>query len=286
MTQNQIEGQETINSGGAAPEDRMCHYTKSDGSRCHDWSLLGHDHCFRHHRYLNARPERPIEVPLLEDEASIVYVLSQTLQALAWGTLPTANGHALLKGCRLAHAIETTRLENAKLRLKVRRLGIPEHEIFDEPARGASPESGARCPVPGSRAFHQPRQGPAQRTSASATSRRTGTSPCSAPKMRWATCTSSVSAKARKISRPPAPLPSSTSPRRTAKSSAPAPWPKRKRRPVHQLANPRGFHRPAPTTEINNIPRGQPPKIGFSKGANRAGHHHPSGTGSRLRTKN
>ncbi len=142
--------QQQANPGGAAPEDRMCHYTKSDGSRCHDWSLLGHEHCFRHHRYLNARPERPIEVPLLEDEASIVYVLSQTLQALAWGTLPTTNGHALLKGCRLAHAIETTRLENAKLRFKLRRLGIPENEIFEpasqEPVLSAEP--GARCPDP------------------------------------------------------------------------------------------------------------------------------------------
>ena len=30
-------------------------------------------------------------------------------------------------------------------------------------SRGASPESGTRCPVPGSRAFHQPRQGPTQK---------------------------------------------------------------------------------------------------------------------------
>ena len=143
------ESEEQSNPGGLAPADRQCHYTKSDGHPCRDWTLRGHHHCFRHHRYLHARPEVPIDVPLLEDEASIVYLLSQTLQALAWGTIPVPNGHALLKGCRLAHAIETTRLENAKLRVKLRRLGIPEHEIFESgtnPER--TPELSAPSPEP------------------------------------------------------------------------------------------------------------------------------------------
>ncbi len=131
MTENQLSDQETSNPGGQAPADRQCNYTKSDGHRCRNWVLRGHEHCFGHHRYLHARPERPIDVPLLEDEASIVYLLSQTLQALAWGTIPVPNGHALLNGCRLAHSIQTQRLEAAKFRVKLRRLGIPEHEIFD-----------------------------------------------------------------------------------------------------------------------------------------------------------
>jgi hypothetical protein len=137
MTENQLSDQETSNPGGQAPADRQCNYTKSDGHRCRNWVLRGHEHCFGHHRYLHARPERPIDVPLLEDEASIVYLLSQTLQALAWGTIPVPNGHALLNGCRLAHSIATQRLEAAKFRVKLRRLGIPEHEIFDP---GTNPE--------------------------------------------------------------------------------------------------------------------------------------------------
>jgi hypothetical protein len=131
MTENQLSDQETSNPGGLAPADRQCNYTKSDGHRCRSWTLRGHDHCFRHDRYLHSRPERPVDVPLLEDEDSIVYLLSQTLQALAWGTIPVPNGHALLNGCRLAHSIQTQRLEAAKFRVKLRRLGIPEHEIFD-----------------------------------------------------------------------------------------------------------------------------------------------------------
>ena len=137
MDQNQIAKEQTINSGGAAPEHRQCHYLLSNGATCRRWAVLGHEHCHSHNRYLHARPERPIDVPLLEDEGSLTYVLSQTVQALAWGTLPTANGHAILAACRLVQNNLTTRLETAKLRLKVRRLGIPEHEIFDEPG---SPE--------------------------------------------------------------------------------------------------------------------------------------------------
>ena len=144
MDQDQIAEEQTTNPGGLAPADRQCHYLLGNGARCRSWSLRAHDHCHRHHRYLHSLPERPIDVPLLEDEGSLTYVLSQTIQALAWGTLPTANGHAILAACRLVQNSLNTRLETAKLRFKVRRFGIPEHEIFDEPA----PEPGALSPDP------------------------------------------------------------------------------------------------------------------------------------------
>jgi hypothetical protein len=144
VDQDQIAEEQTTNPGGLAPADRQCQYLLGNGRHCHNWALRGHDHCHRHHRYLHARPERPIDVPLLEDEGSLTYVLSQTIQSLAWGTLPTANGHAILAACRLVQNSLNTRLETAKLRVKLRRLGIPEHEIFDEPA----PEPRARCPEP------------------------------------------------------------------------------------------------------------------------------------------
>jgi hypothetical protein len=148
--------------GGAAPADRQCHYTKSGGERCRNWALRAHDHCFAHDRYIHSRPERPIDVPLLEDEASIVYVLSQTLQSLAWGALPIANGRMIIDGCRFAHKIQQQQHENAKLRLRVRRLGIPEHEIFgatpDDPVLASetrvssdsehTQKAGPRCPDP------------------------------------------------------------------------------------------------------------------------------------------
>jgi hypothetical protein len=151
VPENQLLNESESHPGGLAPADRQCHYTKSDGQRCRDWTLRGQDHCFRHDRYIHCRPERPVDVPLLEDEASIVYLLSQTLQALAWGTIPVTNGHALLTGCRLAHSMHAHRLEAAKFRFKLRRLGIPEHEIFEQQHADAAlaPESPSVNPEPG-----------------------------------------------------------------------------------------------------------------------------------------
>ena len=121
------------NSGGAAPAHRTCRYTKADGKPCRDWAIRGQDYCHRHDVFLHSRVERPIDVPLLEDEASIVLLLSETLRALAWGTIPVNNGRMLLAGCRLAHTMQCQRLETAKFRVQVRRMGIPEHEVFGPP---------------------------------------------------------------------------------------------------------------------------------------------------------
>ena len=133
----------TTNAGGTAPAERRCCYTKADGRACRDWALRGHEHCFRHHRYLHARPERPIEVPLLEDAASIVLLLSETMRAIAWGTIPVSNGRLLLAGCKLAHAMQRQRHEEAKLRMRCRRMDIPEEEIFEGRAAKESQETGA-----------------------------------------------------------------------------------------------------------------------------------------------
>ena len=134
-------------TGGAAPEDRQCQFTKSDGFRCHDWALRGHKHCFRHHQYLNVVPERPIDVPLLETEDDLASLLSQTLRALATGTIPASNGRAILAGCRIMQGIVNHRLARAKFNLKLRRLGTPEmiaeagNDLFGRgPLTGPEPE--------------------------------------------------------------------------------------------------------------------------------------------------
>lgn len=145
--------QPVINHGGLAPEHRQCRYTKSDGGRCAAWALHGRDHCFRHDRFSHALPERPLDIPLLEDEESVVYVLSQALQALAWGTLPVSNGRMILAGCRLAHTMHMQRLEEARFRFKVRRSGIPAHEIFAGHPGGAPGKAPAGRSGPPS---HQP----------------------------------------------------------------------------------------------------------------------------------
>jgi len=112
--------------GGAATPDRQCQFIKSNGFRCEDWALRGHQHCFRHHQYLNSCPETPIDVPLLDDEDDLVSLLSQTLRALALGTIPVANGRAILAGCRVMQGILTRRLAQAKFHVKLTSLNSPE----------------------------------------------------------------------------------------------------------------------------------------------------------------
>jgi len=150
--ENEVSSQQDNNPGalacgGRAPADRACGYLLGNGQKCCDWAIRGQKYCFRHDRFLHARPERPIDVPLLEDDDSLIYVLSQTIQSLAWGTLPTSNGHTILTACRLVQNCLDSRLESAKLRFKLRRLGIPEHEIFESQHLASSsaptPEQGA-----------------------------------------------------------------------------------------------------------------------------------------------
>ncbi|MFP5227847.1 MAG: hypothetical protein ACLGXA_09455 [Acidobacteriota bacterium] len=118
-------------NGGAAPADRQCQFTKSDGFQCRDWALRGHTHCFRHHQYLHSRPENPVDVPLLEDEDSLASLLSQTLRALAWGTIPAANGRAILAGCRIMQGLLNHRLAKARFHAKLVRLNLTEDQIVE-----------------------------------------------------------------------------------------------------------------------------------------------------------
>jgi hypothetical protein len=100
--------------GGAAPEERQCTRLTGSGRRCRDWAVRGHDLCQRHSQYGSARVNEPMDVPLLEDEDSIVHVLSQAARAMAFGTVPPANAHAILACCREARAVLALRLQKAK----------------------------------------------------------------------------------------------------------------------------------------------------------------------------
>lgn len=100
---------EPTQEGGAAPEHRRCSYTKADGQSCRDWALRGQSFCYRHGVFLRPRNGRLIDVPLLEDESSIVLVLSETLRALVLGAIPVNNGRLILDGCRLAHTMQIER---------------------------------------------------------------------------------------------------------------------------------------------------------------------------------
>ena len=65
-------------------------------------------------------------VPLLEDDASVTLVLSQAVRALAWGTIPPANGRAMIAGCRAATEVLKLRLAVAQLEAKLAEHAEPQ----------------------------------------------------------------------------------------------------------------------------------------------------------------
>jgi hypothetical protein len=158
--QAHFEGEQT-HGGGAAPEHRRCQYVKADGKGCRDWAVRGQEFCYRHGVFLRAG--RGIDVPLLEDESSIVLVLSETLRAVALRTMPANDGRLLLDGCRLAHTMHMDRLAAARLERREKREESeagsleqeagsqePEAESKKQEAGSSAAEAGSRKPEAGS----------------------------------------------------------------------------------------------------------------------------------------
>ena len=121
---------EQDHSGGAAPEHRQCRYTKADGKGCRDWAIRGQELCYRHGVFVHSG--RNIDVPLLEDEASIVLVLSETLRAVALGTVSVNTGRLLMDGCRLAHTMQMEKQKAANLERSRRRKEAREQEMAEQ----------------------------------------------------------------------------------------------------------------------------------------------------------
>jgi hypothetical protein len=126
---------EQNNAGGAAPEQRRCQYIKADGHGCRDWAVRGQQLCYRHGVFIHSG--RGIDVPLLEDESSIVLVLSETLRAVALGTVPVKTGALLLDGCRLAHTMQMEKqkaanLERSRRRKEAREEAMAQAEMGQE----------------------------------------------------------------------------------------------------------------------------------------------------------
>jgi hypothetical protein len=121
---------EQNNAGGAAPEQRRCQYIKADGHGCRDWAIRGQQLCYRHGVFIHSG--RGIDVPLLEDESSIVLVLSETLRAVALGTIPLKSGALLLDGCRLAHTMQMEKQKAANLERSLRRREAREEAMAEQ----------------------------------------------------------------------------------------------------------------------------------------------------------
>jgi hypothetical protein len=115
--------------GQVPPEHRRCGYLRVSGAPCKSFTRVGGKCCSRHQAWNETDPLYPIKVPLLEDPDSIRFVVSQTVRALAMGTLPSANGRAMLAGCRMAMGLLEHELAVEKLRAKSRGQGQPEIQV-------------------------------------------------------------------------------------------------------------------------------------------------------------
>lgn len=109
-------GNETQQSNYQEPlERRRCEHTLIGGTRCRRWADRDEKMCHAHRMYAQTWGRSRVDVPLLEDDASILYVLSQAAQALAKGAMPPSNGLAIIGACRQATRLLTLRVERGKL---------------------------------------------------------------------------------------------------------------------------------------------------------------------------
>lgn len=119
--------------GGAAPPHRQCRRIRENGERCRKWEIRGQGLCFEHGRWAKTRVPGPITVPLLEDEGAIRLVISETVRAMGLGTIPPANGRAILSGCREARMLLRDKLAERKTAALLQRWKVTLDEPEPEP---------------------------------------------------------------------------------------------------------------------------------------------------------
>ena len=90
--------------------DRRCEVVLENGRPCRGTPALDETRCHAHRRFRDAAAWTVVTIPLMEDEASITFVRSQTVRALAQGSIPPANGRVMLEGCRDAERLMHRRL--------------------------------------------------------------------------------------------------------------------------------------------------------------------------------
>ena len=78
------------------------------GYPCGLRAVAGHDRCYIHGLFRALNDGRStIDIPLLEDPQSILYVYSQVARALAQGAMPAANANGIIRCCNGAMKLLT-----------------------------------------------------------------------------------------------------------------------------------------------------------------------------------
>jgi hypothetical protein len=115
--EGKVAGEAADQEAGAAGV-RQCRQVKENGFRCKCIPAAGETFCHQHRRFRVTHGGREIEVPLMEDAASIRLVISQTVRTMGRGDIPPANGRAMIAGCREALALLQYELAKARLEEK------------------------------------------------------------------------------------------------------------------------------------------------------------------------
>jgi hypothetical protein len=129
-------GAGTAVNGWKQPEHRQCVHLHGSGERCRRTAKTGEKFCHTHQRYADADPMFPVKVPLLEDPDSIRFVMSQTVRAMAMGTLPAANARSMLYGCRMALDLLNYKFAREKFESRAQSAGLRAQETSNS-VRGA-----------------------------------------------------------------------------------------------------------------------------------------------------
>jgi hypothetical protein len=127
-----------VSRAAEEPDVRQCHQVKENGFRCRATPAAGETFCHQHRRYRRTCGGREIEVPLMEDPASIRLVISQTVRTMGRGDIPPANGRVMIAGCKAALGL--LEYELAKARLEERRAERLERAAARQTAAGVAVE--------------------------------------------------------------------------------------------------------------------------------------------------
>ena len=97
------------------PADRRCLEVKVNGQQCRGITVPGEKWCHMHGKYHALHNGySSISVPVLEDEDSILFVLSQVARALAGGSIPASNANGIVACCRMAERLVAEKRKQAR----------------------------------------------------------------------------------------------------------------------------------------------------------------------------
>lgn len=98
--------------------DRRCAMVREGGQQCRGTPARGERYCHAHRRYSEAARTVVLTIPLIDDAASVTFVRSQVVRAMALGSIPPGNGRVMLEACRDAERELNRRVDREQVALR------------------------------------------------------------------------------------------------------------------------------------------------------------------------